>query len=84
MGSKAIVIKNRTNHWKVQIIEQQNPYSLCKVDTIWKIDKDALKRVQYFLLNFYIFFMGGGDSIHELWILKKYPPHGDRGDSFYE
>ena len=43
---KAIVIKNRTNHWKVQIIEQQNPYSLCKVDTIWKIDKDALKRMQ--------------------------------------
>ena len=43
---KAIIIKNRTNHCKVQIIEQQNPYSLCKVDTIWKIDKDALKRMQ--------------------------------------
>ena len=37
---------NRTNHCKIKTIEQLNSDSLFKIDSIWKINKYALKIAQ--------------------------------------
>ena len=45
--TKAIVLNNRTNNCKVQVIETTHEDDMFKKDSIWKVDKDALKKVQY-------------------------------------
>ena len=44
--TKAIVLNNRTNHCKVQVIETTHEDDMVKRDSIWKVDKDVLKKVQ--------------------------------------
>ena len=44
--TKAIVLNNKTNHCKVQEIETTHEDGMFKKNSIWKVDKDALKKVQ--------------------------------------
>ena len=44
--TKTIVLNNRTNHCKVQVKETTQEDDMFKRDSIWKVDKDALKKVQ--------------------------------------
>ena len=46
LETKAIVLNNRTNHFKIQVIETTHEDDMFKRDSIWKVDKDALKKVQ--------------------------------------
>ena len=39
-------MNNRTNHCKVQVIETKHEDDMFKRDSIWKVDKDVLKKVQ--------------------------------------
>ena len=46
LETKAIVLNNRTNHCKVQVIETTHEDDMFKRDSIWKVDKDASEKVQ--------------------------------------
>ena len=42
---KGLVLKNRTNYCKIQIIENSSSNQELKKDSIWRVSKDALKKV---------------------------------------
>ena len=41
---KAKVFKNKTNHCKIQIVETYDSEAKLSVGTVWRIDKDAIKK----------------------------------------